>query len=378
MVNVDGVEVHIKSNGVFQSEYDHVEEQQPRKNGTIVKYIEAVPGNKFSIHVELTNAFDYQGCDVVGVRLQLDNREASFRLVGKSASTKILEEEEEKYTCPKSGRNKRAKYAFGALVPVEDDGDLCGDLREADIERLGRIHLSFRRLKMKRRKKSHQAQPQLPELKAERLITEIPERMLKGKGITNSLSFVEEVSDESSDHSPKSKTERGWERVPVRYGKEFRVVYHYRSRWVLQDLGCIPHDKSPPVITRQEPTVIDLEAEEAGESTALPRAPQQTTVIPPQAPENIFSPEEVEEMERIRTRLADAELDRRRLAELESRRMAVLERRRTRVKSEVDDNGSVEGKPAPTNSDAMSGIKRERSPTEAGQTTSKRRKTNNN
>ena len=100
MVNIEGVEICIRYNGQTLTEYEDPEQQHSQSSLHQARYIEAVPGEKFSISVSLTPQFRSYGSNGVSMVLQVENHQAGRFDIGRYFSRTSLEMDGEEYLCP--------------------------------------------------------------------------------------------------------------------------------------------------------------------------------------------------------------------------------------------------------------------------------------
>ncbi len=116
MVKIEGVEIRIKSNGEFLTEYNDPNQDPTAQEGIVVKYIEAIPEAEFSIHTTLTPEFHYHGANSVVLDLQVDNFHRERHLTGRRFSSYHRELKSRQYLCKRTGLYKEADFAFGTVV----------------------------------------------------------------------------------------------------------------------------------------------------------------------------------------------------------------------------------------------------------------------
>lgn len=114
MAILEGLEVRIKCNGEFLQEYDDPEAEANEESSQVVKYIEAVPNAKFSIHLSVSPEFNYFAADALRLRTQFDHQKARVKWRGKRDAL-VVELSKEKFLCPESGEWKCSKFCFGSV-----------------------------------------------------------------------------------------------------------------------------------------------------------------------------------------------------------------------------------------------------------------------
>ncbi|KAL8802904.1 MAG: hypothetical protein Q9182_003520 [Xanthomendoza sp. 2 TL-2023] len=233
--------------------YDEPDASNHDEPFTQQKYIEAVADATFSIKVTLDPDFDFANCDAVRAKVNLDGdlrgwyQDLKPRDVfggGRQACLDTITR-----WCPEAGQWQKASYSFGKL-DIKEASD--SRVSREQISSLGSIRISFRRI--------YFGAPTEGQYQTPQRISEVSEKMLKGKSIQHSIAptaFVKGL--------PPPPTVAAIP-LPGDLGREVVVNVLYRSKSTLQMLGCIPRSPSPQPILRPQngraTTVADTNVKE--------------------------------------------------------------------------------------------------------------------
>ncbi|MCJ1400383.1 hypothetical protein MMC11_003588 [Xylographa trunciseda] len=241
MALVQGVRVKVVSEGhtlpCYPDPDEVLDDNDPTKTPSF--YVESTANAKFKVKVTLTEHFQWLSGNAVLIRLSFDGGIAwDWTLQKKTClhegkSTSLCLSYFPEYD-PLVKQYRRAEFSFGHLELQESSG--C-DMVPAKLDRLGTIHIEVKRTIIVR--PPNPMKPQLlPEKRQER-VSVVSEKVLKGRAVTNTVSLIagEFMSGQALVHYYTPLTGVG--------GQQICVDVLYRSRYVLQMLGCIPKTPSP-------------------------------------------------------------------------------------------------------------------------------------
>ncbi|KAL8861387.1 MAG: hypothetical protein Q9178_002260 [Gyalolechia marmorata] len=165
MVHYQGATFEIIANNVPCPMYDEPDVDPPDEQNGIIsltpKYIEALTGAKFAIVVTLDPDFPFEDCDAVRVRVNYDDCRAYY------------------------GDIKRKDALGGSQVQRSawfNDESCDSKVSLGKIQRLGKIEITYQRI---RYGESYEYTPPI----GDTYISEVSEKMLKGKSIQHSIRF---------------------------------------------------------------------------------------------------------------------------------------------------------------------------------------------
>ncbi|KAI9790606.1 MAG: hypothetical protein M1816_004938 [Peltula sp. TS41687] len=228
MAILEGIEVRVKCNGEFLAEYDEPEAVAGRNDLEVVKYVEAIPNAIFSVQLDVRPGFQYEGADALRITRQFDDNKPRYYYLPWHQQRN--EWSTEKYLCDKSQQWKLTKFAFGSVDTVEEidasDASVFND--PSALQKLGTINLIVTRGTL-----TKLSTPEVLYHKAHARVKVIPEKLLKGASLTNSIDKVEEEVTQPliSSHTTAP--------LPGSRGRRLSFKFLYRSR------GCIPRNPSP-------------------------------------------------------------------------------------------------------------------------------------
>ncbi|MCJ1286544.1 hypothetical protein MMC26_005890 [Xylographa opegraphella] len=207
-------------------------------------YIEAITNAKFYIRITLTEDFEWLSGTGANLGLGFDGgkkyywmfRQEQWLRNGKSSS-KVLYYVR-RYD-PEKKLFRKAEFIFGHLELQESDEV---NVMPPHIDQLGTIRVDIQRAKLLPSKSwTNFRKDEIGER-----VSSMPEKALKGKAVTNTVGMVVgdliESNIKKQDHAPLTGPD----------GRHICIDILYRSRHVLQMLGCIPRTPSPG--TSLEPT----------------------------------------------------------------------------------------------------------------------------
>ncbi|KAL8674353.1 MAG: hypothetical protein Q9168_001213 [Polycauliona sp. 1 TL-2023] len=237
MAHYDGVTIEVKTNDRTYPMYDDPDadghEDPFSKSSHPQKYIEAVTGAKFSIVATLNPKFDFAYCDAVRVKAFYDTSNTYYyRDIKRRDSAQIRSAY---FTgmqtyCSETKQCHVGDLTFGELQ-MKDASDSAISLDQ--IKGLGNIRMSWQRICFGK-------EEVCSEKVASKIISEVSEKVLKGKAIENTIKpqNLRLVSSVPSKYA---------EGIPLlgKLGREVYVDILYRSKRTLQMLGCIPRSPSP-------------------------------------------------------------------------------------------------------------------------------------
>ncbi|MCJ1306014.1 hypothetical protein MMC08_008832, partial [Hypocenomyce scalaris] len=187
MASAHGIKVEVQTDGQGLRCYDDPDEAPNGKPGVVKKYIEAVTDATFMIGISLTRDFSFGKCDGIKASVVMHGRDVGMCFIPQKASYDMDRQPKMVYTapyeyCAASGKWRRCTWSF-AKLNIQETADV--ETPSQEIKHLGIITVSLQRVYQvdcrpipTRREKEHQ------------WITEVPEKLLKGKAISNSISIV--------------------------------------------------------------------------------------------------------------------------------------------------------------------------------------------
>lgn len=284
MPSHDFIDVRIIVDSSPLPEYPDPEAGDDDEGRTHTRYVEAKTDQTFGVQVKLQRGFDFRSAIAVFYKFEPDDAPTFFpgRLPKCQASHRngILSNEMESLC--ESARLKNTTtgkwnwhpFVFGALEM--NDSVPEASLEPGKLENLGSI-----RVKVYRAMPKELALPQVWNGKRPEALDKVSEKSLKGKAIENNV----KIGARGTPARPPKISEYKWIPVPGEAGKIYRFNFLYRSRKILQSLGCIPRSPSPP----RDP------------SLALERTEEMLKLSKRQARETNL------ELMRVRAQLAEAE-----------------------------------------------------------------------
>ncbi|KAL8909988.1 MAG: hypothetical protein Q9171_004683 [Xanthocarpia ochracea] len=183
-----------------------------RQNGVISltpKYIEALTGAKFAVAVTLDSDFSFGDCDAVRVTVSYDDCRAYYDDIKRKDGLGGSPVQRSKcFTsirtyCPVTGRWQIGDLNFGELTISGDSKVSLGK-----IQHLGKIVITYQRI---RYGESYEYTPPIDDT----CISEVSEKMLKGKSIQHSIRFcctLEMLGCIPKPLTPKSHSRRSGEK----------------------------------------------------------------------------------------------------------------------------------------------------------------------
>ncbi|ERF69280.1 hypothetical protein EPUS_03984 [Endocarpon pusillum Z07020] len=214
------------------------------RDRTLTQYVEVGPDQKFGVQITLQPGFDFQKADYVNYGFYLDNSSGrhyhAFSKCKASHSDGVLLS---KMQCLRdrfrlkddmSGVWKHCSYVFGSLGMNESTA--TATLTPAQLENIGSI-----RVAVYRANRSKRAIPKVHEGKMPQVLDEVSEKSLKGKAIDNNIKYTNGIPT-----NPPSPIIYSYDRISGEAGTPYQFNLLYRSRKILQSLGCIPRSPSPP------------------------------------------------------------------------------------------------------------------------------------
>ncbi|KAK5326754.1 hypothetical protein LTR93_003617 [Exophiala xenobiotica] len=159
----------------------------------LTRYVELKAGQKFSVRMALMPGFEFRHAPLVHSRFRVDvngcyllmNVEYSECDTHKGTLGKAIER---KFACTpwkdeSTGTWHNYEFEFGALG-VGEESPLPADLSPSEIDLLGSLRLTVYRGKPQKLDKPCVFDEEMP-----KIVTELPERLLKGKEIKNNMQF---------------------------------------------------------------------------------------------------------------------------------------------------------------------------------------------
>ncbi|KAM0796727.1 hypothetical protein BDR22DRAFT_500816 [Usnea florida] len=232
------------------------------------RYVEAVTGATFKVKVSLDKSFRLpcRGPDeAVHIKIYYDGQKRGWyqdltcaTIVKRWSKGEPAEQTFSHISkfCKETQQWKQGATTFGALDMKET---VHSQISLSDVQNLGRIQVIVERVDCSLRRTPRRSTKEKDEP-----VTEVPEKVLKGNAITNTVRVTDELPGLEPpmslyDHTP----------IPGDYGRPLTFNILYRSRNTLQMLGCIPRTPSPePQITRlispatnREQRIRDLRAQ---------------------------------------------------------------------------------------------------------------------
>ncbi|KAL8924276.1 MAG: hypothetical protein Q9172_002749 [Xanthocarpia lactea] len=215
MIHYQGATFEIVSNNVPCPTYDEPDVDPPDEQNGIIsltpKYIEALTGAKFAVFVTLDPDFPFGDCDAVRVRVNYDDSRAYYKdIKRKDALGGSRLQRSTGFTaistyCPVTGQWQIGDLTFGELT-IKESCDSKISLGE--IQHLGKIEITYQRI---RYGKSYEYTPPV----RDGYISEVSEKMLKGKSIQHSIRFcctLEMLGCIPETLTPKSHSRRTGEK----------------------------------------------------------------------------------------------------------------------------------------------------------------------
>ncbi|MCJ1472894.1 hypothetical protein MMC13_001543 [Lambiella insularis] len=305
----EGVKIEIVSDGQSLPLYPDPEEEiyqdfgQTAETTTTVHipipqsyqtyYVEALEGKKFSIRTTITETFDMKSGDTAILMPTLDGKDILSREVPKdrwlSNNKNYVQERSDcsSYDA-KTKQWTRAKFGFGKLETRAQSVESENNIEmPAHLDKLGSIEMTVTRAM---RTSRGTPKPMSPSYGEHQSISRIPEKMLKGKGIVNSVEFVKGSVTATPTNNHSYQWLKGGDAKPV----HFRILYRSRGEYVylylfyavltdvaavLQMLRCIPRTPSPDIITIDAPPDLAHEIQKARVSINIYYSIPETSLI---------------------------------------------------------------------------------------------------
>ncbi|KAL8941400.1 MAG: hypothetical protein Q9211_001841 [Gyalolechia sp. 1 TL-2023] len=253
--------------------YDDPDAPDNEDRFTRQKYIEAVTGATFIIKVTLDRDFRFASSDAVRIMFTLDNMPRSYyedvrrRDIRSGEKRSVRLECMQKY-CLRTHQWQRGYLSFGKLE-IKETTDSAVSPNE--LKNLGRIRVSYQRIKY------GQTRDQRSIYHDTERVSEVSEKVLKGKSIENTIEYVTppwkgHCSPRSSfvnlvESAPPDRSYVEGRTLPGSAGEEVTVNFLYRSKsrrhifgklpsfltyrpGTLQMIGCIPRSPSPAPVNR--------------------------------------------------------------------------------------------------------------------------------
>ncbi|KAL9030410.1 MAG: hypothetical protein Q9196_001467 [Gyalolechia fulgens] len=221
--------------------YDDPDAPDNEDRFTRQKYIEAVTGATFIIKVTLDRDFRFASSDAVRIMFTLDNMPRSYyedvrrKDIRSGEKRSVRLECMQKY-CLRTHQWQRGHLSFGKLE-IKETTDSAVSPNE--LKNLGRIRVSYQRIKY------GQTRDQRSIYHDTERVSEVSEKVLKGKSIENTIDSVNLVESAPPDRSYVEGLT-----LPGSAGEEVTVNFLYRSKRTLQMIGCIPRSPSPAPVNR--------------------------------------------------------------------------------------------------------------------------------
>ncbi|CAF9915506.1 MAG: hypothetical protein ALECFALPRED_010231 [Alectoria fallacina] len=232
------------------------------------RYIEAVTGATFKVKVSVHKNFDLSTLeydDAVHIVIFYDGQKRGWytdltraTIVHERSKGKPAEHTFSHVSnfCQETQQWKLGATSFGAL-DMKDTFDFHTSL--SDVQNLGRIQVKVARVHRILRLTPIRATKGI-----QKPVTEVTEKILKGKAIANTVRVIDELP--GSEPPPTQYDHRP---IYGEHGQPLIFNIFYRSRHTLQTLGCIPRTPSPepeiatPIsaVTSREQKVRDLRAQ---------------------------------------------------------------------------------------------------------------------
>ncbi|KAI9868809.1 MAG: hypothetical protein M1813_004660 [Trichoglossum hirsutum] len=283
MAILDDIEVVVVSEDKELTEYDNPDGEDQSATRTTEKLIEASTGMKFAVRYTIKPSFRLHGADGVSIHLYADGQHLYGKTVGATMFRREFSQTHSiaKYFCHERNTWMDAKLAFGSLQIVEGGSEQTSSRLIRD---LGTLSVRFRRVKTRKRPEVILSNPR------NMVVSEVSEKAIKGRAITNRVIPIEGVAGKG--YSPSGHTS-----ISGPHGRSYYFKFHYRSRNVLQMLGCIPKSPSPAPIEEARP--LNLVAEIADDDKGVDSAGA--------AVKREGTQSDAEEICRLRARLAELE-----------------------------------------------------------------------
>ncbi|KAK5271219.1 hypothetical protein LTR96_003043 [Exophiala xenobiotica] len=285
MPSKDFIDVRVLVDGQPLVEY-HNPDGEVEHDQKLTRYVEVKGGQKFSVRMALMPGFEFRHAPLVHSRFRVDvngcytlmNVEYSECDTYKGTLGKALER---KFVCTpwkdeSPGTWHNYEFEFGALG-VGEESPLPADLSPSEIDLLGSLLLTVYRGKPQKLDKPYVFDEEMP-----KIVTELPERLLKGKEIKNNMQF-------SSRTPASSPSVRYHDYIPIKgnNGRPYEFVFLYRSRRILQNLGCIPRSPSPPadpaLMLQRTEDMLRIIKQRERELNLRNMALEDTTLVPTRA-----------------------------------------------------------------------------------------------
>ncbi|KAK5457984.1 hypothetical protein LTS15_004063 [Exophiala xenobiotica] len=244
MPSKDFIDVRVLVDGQPLVEY-HDPDGAAEHDQKLTRYIEVKIGQKFTIRMALMPGFEFRHAPLVHYRFRVDvngyyiwnNVEYSECDTHKGTLGKAIERKFTRtpWKDESTGTWHNYEFEFGALG-VGEESPLPADLSPSEIDLLGSLRFTVYRGKPQKFDKPYVFDEEIP-----KIVTELPERLLKGKEIKNNVQFSSRTPT-----SPPSVQYDDYIPIKGKHGRPYEFVFLYRSRRILQNLGCIPRSPSPP------------------------------------------------------------------------------------------------------------------------------------
>ncbi|KAJ9500418.1 hypothetical protein H2202_004213 [Exophiala xenobiotica] len=251
MPSKDFIDVRVLVDGQPLVEYHNPDGEADHD---LTRYVEVKAGQKFTIRMALMPGFEFRRAPLVHYRFRVDvngcytwnNVEYSECDTHKGTLGKAIERKFTRtpWKDESTGTWHNYEFEFGALGVGElikpfmqrEETPLPADLSPSGIDLLGSLRFTVYRGKPQKFDKPYVFDEEMP-----KIVTELPERLLKGKEIKNNMQF-------SSRTPGSSPSVQYHDYIPIKgnNGRPYEFVFLYRSRRILQNLGCIPRSPSPP------------------------------------------------------------------------------------------------------------------------------------
>ncbi|KAF4541096.1 uncharacterized protein LTHEOB_8898 [Lasiodiplodia theobromae] len=243
--SIPGVQAHVKVNGKQVKEY--ADSSECHEDDSMVRYIEAVSGARFTIHCKVWHPYDLQGQDI-RARVWVDGK----RIKGCVITHDEHEERQGEMNVKgvksfKDGKGTIAPMAFSELDIDENHKDIPSRKLHEKVTSVGTIRIEIERgqAKVKARRDRTTTMDE---------IGKISEKALKGKSLSH------QVKLQASEPAAYSDV---YSFVPDSEGEIATFVFRYRSKSALQAEGIIPRTPSPTPL--EERPLEELKPEELRE-----------------------------------------------------------------------------------------------------------------
>ncbi|MCJ1483974.1 hypothetical protein MMC06_004142 [Schaereria dolodes] len=213
--------------------YADPEPKENKAKNTRRYYVEAVTNHKFAVNVTLTSTFLMGNCDGVKISMKFDGGTEWHHFISRLQHVSGPHLAVATFTFfPEYDENlkqwTRGEFSFGRLDTLESNHTIHS---LADVQELGMIQVTCERVFRRKR-----PIPYFPALQNHKTITEVSEKMLKGKAIANTV---------RTGVVPQPETKYEYMPVAAPAGDPVYFQLLYRSRYALQMIGCIPQNSSP-------------------------------------------------------------------------------------------------------------------------------------